>query len=71
MQGAAFVVDNTFSPMIMTPAKWGADVVVHSMTKFMSGASDIVAGTHPCLRVVIQIVAAFNSQSGHEVSAWL
>ena len=43
-QGASFVVDNTFSPMIMTPAQWGADIVVHSMTKFMSGASDIVAG---------------------------
>ena len=44
MQGMTFVVDNTFSPMIMSPAKWGADIVVHSMTKFMSGASDIVAG---------------------------
>jgi Cys/Met metabolism PLP-dependent enzyme len=43
-QGAAFVVDNTFSPMIVSPAKWGADVVVHSLTKFISGASDIIAG---------------------------
>lgn len=38
------MVDNTFSPMIISPAKWGADVVVHSMTKFISGASDIIAG---------------------------
>lgn len=37
-------MDNTFSPMIISPAKWGADVVVHSMTKFISGASDIIAG---------------------------
>ncbi len=44
LQGISFVVDNTFSPLIISPAKWGADVVVHSMTKFMSGASDIVAG---------------------------
>ncbi|BDA40927.1 Methionine gamma-lyase [Coccomyxa sp. Obi] len=42
--GLTFVVDNTFSPMIISPAKWGADVVVHSMTKFISGASDIIAG---------------------------
>ncbi|KAK9803877.1 hypothetical protein WJX72_001286 [[Myrmecia] bisecta] len=43
-KGIMFVVDNTFSPMIISPARWGADVVVHSMTKFLSGASDIVAG---------------------------
>ncbi|MGI8924408.1 MAG: aminotransferase class I/II-fold pyridoxal phosphate-dependent enzyme [Fimbriimonadales bacterium] len=42
--GAKLVVDNTFSPMILTPARHGADVVVHSMTKFLSGASDIIAG---------------------------
>ncbi len=38
------VVDNTFSPMIFAPAKMGADVVVHSMTKFINGMSDCVAG---------------------------
>jgi methionine-gamma-lyase len=42
--GAWLVVDNTFSPMILSPAKLGADVVVHSMTKFINGASDIIAG---------------------------
>ena len=40
-----FVVDNTFTPMIFSPAKLGADVVVHSMTKFINGMSDCVAGT--------------------------
>jgi len=39
------VVDNTFSPMIFSPAQLGADVVVHSMTKFINGMSDCVAGT--------------------------
>ncbi|MCO6501373.1 MAG: aminotransferase class I/II-fold pyridoxal phosphate-dependent enzyme [Vicingus serpentipes] len=39
------VVDNTFSPMIFSPAEMGADVVVHSMTKFINGMSDCVAGT--------------------------
>lgn len=38
------VVDNTFTPLIVTPAKWGADVVVYSCTKYISGASDLMAG---------------------------
>jgi methionine-gamma-lyase len=42
--GALLIVDNTFSPLIISPAELGADVVVHSMTKFISGASDIIAG---------------------------
>mmetsp|Transcript_38185 Transcript_38185/g.85103 ORF Transcript_38185/g.85103 Transcript_38185/m.85103 type:complete len:603 (+) Transcript_38185:88-1896(+) len=43
-RGITLVVDNTFTPFIISPARHGAHVVVHSMTKFMSGASDIVAG---------------------------
>ena len=43
-RGAQLVVDNTFTPLAVTPVRWGADVVVHSMTKFISGASDIIAG---------------------------
>ena len=35
-KGLKLVVDNTFSPMIFSPAKMGADVVVHSMTKFIN-----------------------------------
>jgi len=38
------VVDNTFTPMMVTPAKLGADVVVNSLTKFINGASDLIAG---------------------------
>lgn len=38
------VVDNTFSPLIISPIRLGADVVVHSMTKFINGTSDCVAG---------------------------
>jgi methionine-gamma-lyase len=41
---AKLVVDNTFCPMIVSPAQWGADVVVHSLTKFISGSSDVIAG---------------------------
>lgn len=39
-----FVVDNTFSPLIFQPAKFGADIIVHSLTKFINGSSDAVAG---------------------------
>lgn len=42
--GITLVVDNTFSPMILSPIRLGADVVVHSLTKFINGTSDCVAG---------------------------
>lgn len=38
------VVDNTFSPLSVAPVKLGADVVVHSLTKFINGSSDTVGG---------------------------
>ena len=39
-----FVVDNTFTPMIFSPMEMGADIVIHSLTKFINGASDTVGG---------------------------
>jgi methionine-gamma-lyase len=42
--GAKLAVDNTFSPLILSPVALGADAVVHSITKFISGMSDIIAG---------------------------
>ena len=42
--GAKLLVDNTFCPLIVSPAQLGADVVLHSLTKFISGASDVIAG---------------------------
>ncbi|GHA33381.1 cystathionine beta-lyase [Salinimicrobium marinum] len=38
------VVDNTFSPLAISPGKLGADVVIHSLTKFINGSSDTVGG---------------------------
>lgn len=38
------VVDNTFAPVVLSPARLGADVVVHSISKFISGGADIIAG---------------------------
>jgi cystathionine gamma-synthase len=43
--GALLVVDNTFaSPYLQRPLTLGADVVVHSMTKYLGGHSDVVSG---------------------------
>jgi methionine-gamma-lyase len=38
------VIDNTFTPMIVQPLLHGADVVIHSCTKYISGSSDFIAG---------------------------
>lgn len=42
--GIPLVVDNTFSPLSISAAQLGADVVIHSLTKFINGTSDCVAG---------------------------
>ncbi len=43
--GALFAVDNTFaSPYLQNPLDWGADLVVHSATKYLGGHSDVVHG---------------------------
>ena len=38
------VVDNTFSPLSVAPAKLGADIVIHSLTKYINGSSDTLGG---------------------------
>jgi methionine-gamma-lyase len=44
-KGIALVVDNTFSsPLLQNPIALGADVVIHSLTKFINGHSDVVGG---------------------------
>lgn len=44
-RGAVFVVDNTFmSPFFQRPLALGADIVVHSTTKFLNGHSDSIGG---------------------------
>ena len=44
-RGATVCVDNTFmSPYLQTPIELGADIVVHSTTKFLNGHSDMVGG---------------------------
>jgi len=44
-RGAKVVVDNTFmTPVLQKPFRFGADVVVHSLTKFLNGHADVVGG---------------------------
>ncbi|WP_179338909.1 aminotransferase class I/II-fold pyridoxal phosphate-dependent enzyme [Winogradskyella ludwigii] len=38
------IVDNTFSPLSISPINLGADIVIHSLTKFINGSSDTVGG---------------------------
>ena len=47
------VVDITFSPLSISPKQLGADIVIHSLTKFINGASDaiggVVCGSQECI----------------------
>jgi cystathionine gamma-synthase len=44
-RGALVCVDNTFAtPFLQEPLAWGADIVVHSATKYLGGHSDVVGG---------------------------
>ncbi|XP_051114804.1 methionine gamma-lyase-like [Andrographis paniculata] len=43
-KGVTAVVDNTFAPMVVSPARLGADVVIHSISKYISGGADVIAG---------------------------
>jgi methionine-gamma-lyase len=43
-RGQKLVVDNTFTPIMITPFLLGADIVLHSLTKFINGAGDLLGG---------------------------
>ena len=55
------VVDNTFCPLIFTPKDYGADVVLHSLTKFINGSSDAIGGVVCSDRSLIQELINVNS----------
>ncbi len=40
------VVDNTFSPLVISSSKLGADITIHSLTKFINGTNDTVGGAY-------------------------
>jgi cystathionine gamma-synthase len=73
--GALAVVDNTFlSPVLQRPFRFGADLVVHSTTKYLNGHSDVVGGAvvaAPGQVALLQRIQGMNnllgtSQSPHD-----
>jgi methionine-gamma-lyase len=59
--GAKLVVDNTFTPLIISPFRLGADIVVYSMTKFINGKNDCVAGAICASEEFINALSDVNS----------
>ena len=55
------VVDNTFSPLSVSPALLGADIVIHSLTKYINGSSDTVGGVTCASREFIDSLKNVNS----------
>lgn len=63
--GATVVVDNTFtSPALCRPLEHGADLVVESATKYLSGHSDVLAGIVVGSRAMIDAVRALHVETG-------
>lgn len=64
-RGATFVVDNTFaSPYLCRPLELGADLVVESATKWLSGHSDVIAGVVAGRRELIEAVRGVSIDTG-------
>ena len=42
--GVPLIVDNTFAPLLCRPFEWGADIVVHSATKWIGGHGTVIGG---------------------------
>lgn len=55
------VVDNTFSPLSVAPLKLGANIVIHSLTKYINGSSDTVGGVTCASREFIDSLKNVNS----------
>ena len=55
------VVDNTFSPLSVSPARLGADIVIHSLTKYINGSSDTVGGVTCASREFINSLKNVNT----------
>jgi methionine-gamma-lyase len=63
--GAAYVVDNTFaSPYLCRPFELGADLVIESATKYLSGHSDVLAGVVSGSRQAVARVGAVEVDTG-------
>ena len=74
--GCGVAVDNTLaSPMIQNPLAMGADVVIHSVTKYLSGHSDLLLGStstnDPALNVRLEQARRYGGAIAGPFEAWL
>jgi cystathionine gamma-lyase len=73
--GALLAVDNTFaSPFLQQPLRLGADLVVHSTTKYLGGHSDVVGGAVIGRKDLLQPIAFYQNAAGGvpgPFDAWL
>lgn len=74
--GALVVADNTFStPLVQQPLKLGADVVIHSVTKYLAGHSDVVLGaavtSDPHLRETLLTHRSMHGSIAGPFETWL
>ncbi len=74
-QDAVLAVDNTFaSPYLQLPLRLGADLVVHSTTKYLGGHSDVVGGAVVGSRKLLEPIAFYQNAAGATpgpFDAWL
>jgi cystathionine gamma-lyase len=74
-RGALLVVDNTFaSPYLQRPLELGADIVVHSTTKYLGGHSDVIGGAVIGRRDDLDAIAFYQNAAGGvpgPFDAWL
>jgi len=74
--GCGVAVDNTLaSPMIQNPLAMGADIVIHSVTKYLSGHSDLLLGStstnDPALNVRLEQARRYGGAIPGPFEAWL
>ena len=74
--GCGVAVDNTLaSPMVQNPLAMGADVVIHSVTKYLSGHSDLLLGStstnDPALNVRLEHARRYGGAIAGPFEAWL
>ncbi len=63
--GALLAVDNTFaSPYLQRPLEQGADLVVHSTTKYLGGHSDVIGGAVVGSKALLEPIAFYQNAAG-------
>ncbi|MDP3909711.1 MAG: aminotransferase class I/II-fold pyridoxal phosphate-dependent enzyme [Gemmatimonadales bacterium] len=74
-EGLALIVDSTFaSPMNLRPLEHGADIVIHSATKYLNGHTDVIAGAVAGTEQVVEEVRRLMQVWGQAIdpfAAWL